>query len=126
MAFSWEVRGGTHKQLTWNELAGELQEEQAERSTADITRILRNLLERYEETEFIKYLVAPSPSSLALYFQIPLEQVYQALKDLELQGFQTESSSHYAPIILWDPLIREKTYRFIGNDGSVNFPPFES
>jgi len=58
--------------------------------------------------EFIRYLVAPSPSSLALFFQVQIAQVYQALKTLELQGFVAETSSHYSPIILWDPILREK------------------
>jgi len=117
MVFSWEARSGKHHQLGWSELAAEFQHSQAERTTADIVRCFRIVLERFEESEFIKYLVAPSPSSLALFFRTSMSQVYQALKELEKHGYETEASSHYAPVILWDPQVRQKTARFINAPG---------
>lgn len=110
MPFSWEARGGTHMQLTWHDLRRELkrsQHNEAKPSLA-IARCLRSFLEKFEDSEFIRYLVAPSPSSLALFFQVQIAQVYQALKTLEIQGIVAETSSHYSPIILWDPVLREK------------------
>ena len=110
MPFSWEARGGTHKQLTWHDLSLEIKHcpQHESKPSLAIARCLRSFLERFEESEFIRYLVAPSPSSLALFFQVQIAQVYQALKTLELQGFVAETSSHYSPIILWDPILREK------------------
>jgi hypothetical protein len=122
MAFSGETRGGAHKQLTWSDFAQALQQTGSEKTAVNIARCLRYILERFEESEFITYLVIPSPSSMALYFQIPVQEVYQAMQDLEQQGYQTESSSHYAPILLWDPLIHEKTQRHLHVAGSIYLP----
>lgn len=72
---------------------------------------LRRLLEKYEESEFIQYLVAPSPTALSGFFQCKEADIYEALQDLERQGYATESSGDFGPILLWDPLIRRKTTR---------------
>ena len=113
MPFSWEARGGTHTQLTWNELSREIKNSSLHelKPSQAIARCLRTFLEKFEESEFIRYLVAPSPSSMALFFQVQIAHVYQALKTLELQGFIAETSSHYSPIILWDPQVRENPNR---------------
>lgn len=80
-------------------------------TTPSIASYLRRLLEKYEESEFIKYLVAPSPNALSIFFQCNESDIYQALQELELQGYATETSGDLSPIILWDPLIRRKTIR---------------
>lgn len=108
MAVSWEIGEETHKQVTWNDLSRALQHTPAEKTAADIAHCLRLILKRFEESEFITYLVIPSPSSMALYFQTSINEIYQAMTELSQQGFQTETSSNYAPILLWDPIIRKK------------------
>lgn len=78
---------------------------------AAIASYLRRLLENYEESEFIKYLVAPSPIALSGFFRCNQSDIYSALLELERQGYETETTSDSAPIVLWDPLIRTKTVR---------------
>jgi hypothetical protein len=80
-------------------------------NTPTIAAYLRRLLEKYEESEFIKYLVAPSPNRLSNFFHCDESDIYHALQELELQGYATESSGDFNPIILWDPLIRQRTIR---------------
>jgi hypothetical protein len=72
---------------------------------------LRRLLEKYEESEFIQYLVAPSPTALSGFFHCKESDIYEALHELERQGYQAETAGDFGPILLWDPLIRLKTIR---------------
>lgn len=71
----------------------------------------RQLLEQYEESEFIKYLVAPSAEALSGYFHCTTEEVEQGLKLLKQLGYDYEYRGNHRAITLWDPLIRDKTVR---------------
>lgn len=72
---------------------------------------LRQLLEQYEESEFIKYLVAPSAEALSGYFQCTTEEVEHGLQQLKQLGYDYEYRNSHHPITLWDPLVRDKTLR---------------
>jgi hypothetical protein len=98
------------KVLNWQDLQ-HAPAEQTEFSAPTIASCLRRLLEKYEESEFIKYLVAPSPTALSGFFHCDEAEIYQALQELERQGYATETSGDLGPILLWDPLIRRKTIR---------------
>lgn len=106
-----QVKNAEEKVLNWQDFPHQNPESTEEWSTPSIASYLRRLLEKYEESEFIKYLVAPSPNALSNFFQCEESDIYQALLELELQGYGTETSGDLSPIILWDPLIRRKTIR---------------
>ena len=76
--------------------------------TPQIAAYLRQILERFEESEFIKYLVTPSPVALSGFFHCTEPDIYSALKELQRQGYEYEVSSSAGPITLWDPLIRRR------------------
>ena len=76
-----------------------------------ITHYLRRMLEQYEESEFIKYLIAPSQNKLVRIFGCAEADVNEALQELEREGYYIELSGHDDPIVLSDPLIREQTVR---------------
>ncbi|HWU42481.1 MAG TPA: hypothetical protein VN132_03550 [Bdellovibrio sp.] len=126
MAFSWEAREGVHKQLTWHDLERAIKQQKSGLTASNIAICLKRLLECFEESEFITYIVVPSPSSLALNFQIPIKEIYRALKLLNIQGYQTEGSGHYAPIIVWDPLRRERTQGYMTARGSIDLDVSEA
>lgn len=111
MSFSGEVRGDAYNQLAWKDFEEAKQQVGTTGSISELVRCIQILLERFEESEFIKYLVIPSPSSLAHYFRLTVNEIDQALNDLNQLGYQTETSSHCAPITLWDPIIRGRTNR---------------
>jgi hypothetical protein len=125
MAFPWETDRSRHKQLCWNDFAIGKAGIQAENPTAEIARCLQHILERFEESEFVKYLVAPSPSSLAAHFKTSLTHIYQALQTLEEKGYGAETSNHYAPILLWDPMVRKNTVRLSHHSSIEKLPQIE-
>jgi len=80
-----------------------------ETATPQIAAHLRRILERYEESEFIKYLVVPSPMALSGHFHCSERDIYDALDELHRQGYEYETAGKTGPITLWDPLIRRKS-----------------
>lgn len=77
--------------------------------TLHIAAYLRQLLQEYEQSDFLKYLIAPSPSSLAEQFHCDEEDVYSALQELKRQGYDYETSGNAGALVLWDPLTRQKS-----------------
>jgi hypothetical protein len=73
-----------------------------------ITGYLRRILEEYEDSEFIKYLVIPSPLALSGFFHCSGDEIFSALQELRRQGYEYETTGHSGPITLWDPLIRRR------------------
>jgi len=98
------------KVLNWHDFPSE-RPDWNDSDASTIAAYLRRLLEKYEESEFIKYLIAPSPTALSGFFHCEEEAIYQALQELERQGYETETCGNAGPITLWDPLIRRKTVR---------------
>lgn len=76
--------------------------------TPAIAASLRRVLEHYEESEFIKYLVLPSPVALSGFFHCAEGDIQDALHELQRQGYEVELSGRTGPIMLWDPLVRQK------------------
>lgn len=74
----------------------------------EICAYMRKILDRYEESEFIKYLVLPSPIALSGFFHCDEQVVMDALKELQRQGYEYEAAGFAGPITLWDPLVRRK------------------
>lgn len=76
-------------------------------ATLRITTYLRRLLEKYEHSEFIRYVVAPSPSTLSNLFQCSESELQAALQELKRQGYEYEiapkTNAETSPITLWDP-----------------------
>jgi len=109
-----QTRNTEKKVLGWQDFQPDFHEDLLKPQTGDISSIasyLRRLLENYEESEFIKYLIAPSPIALSGFFHCREADIYSALLELERQGYQAETNGGSAPIVLWDPLIRRKTIR---------------
>lgn len=106
--FSQTHANKEEKVLSWNDFPPSMPRP-GEAMVPHIASYLRSLLENYEESEFIKYLVAPSPIALSGFFQCAETEIYSALQDLQRQGYEAETSGSAAPVILWDPLIRRKT-----------------
>lgn len=75
----------------------------------NIAAYLRRMLERYEESEFIKYLVLPSPVALSGFFHCTEDDIHQALQELQRQGYELELAGSTEPIMFWDPLIRRNS-----------------
>jgi hypothetical protein len=100
------------KQLFWQDFVSiDTASTEETETPLKIRNSLRQLLEQYEESEFIKYLVAPSAEALSGYFQCTTEEVEQGLQQLKQLGYDYESRGSHHPITLWDPLVREKTLR---------------
>lgn len=96
------------KQVFWQDF---LKVESAASDEADtvsfkIRNAFRALLEQFEDSEFIKYLVAPSPEALSGYFQCTVKDIEEALQELKQLGYDYESRGTHQPITLWDPLVR--------------------
>jgi hypothetical protein len=72
-----------------------------------IAAYFRHVLNKYEDSEFVKYLVAPSPEALTGYFRCDEEDIYAALQEIKRQGYEYETSGSASPVILWDPLVRD-------------------
>jgi hypothetical protein len=98
------------KVLSWQDFPPD-QMRSGEVTVPHIAGYLRRLLEDHEESEFIKYLVAPSPVALSGFFHCNESEIYDALAELQRQGYEAETNSNTEPVILWDPLIRRKTVR---------------
>lgn len=105
-----ETPNQEEKVLSWNDFPPSRPKPE-EATIPHIASYLRGLLESYEESEFIKYLVAPSPMALSGFFHCAETEIYSALQELQRQGYETEANGSAAPVILWDPLIRRKTVR---------------
>lgn len=102
----------TQKQLSWQDFPNqEVDLPDGQDTALKVRNALRYLLEQYEESEFIKYLVAPSAEALSGYFQCTTEEVENGLQLLKQLGYDYESQGSHGPITLWDPLVREKTIR---------------
>lgn len=104
------------KQLSWQDFSsatGNRPQTQSLEATKSlgVRNALRALLEQYEESEFIKYLVAPSPEAMSGYFQCSVREIEEALEQLRRLGFEYEYKGVNHALVLWDPLIREKTVR---------------
>ena len=82
-----------------------------EPATPRIAAYLRRILERFEDSDFIKYLVVPSPIALSGFFHCTEREIHDALHELQRQGYEYETGGSSAPITLWDQLIRRKTAR---------------
>ncbi|HEY9744937.1 MAG TPA: hypothetical protein V6C99_01830 [Oculatellaceae cyanobacterium] len=80
-----------------------------ENQILQIAGYLRHMLEKYEESEFVKYLVAPSPRALTDYFGCGEDAIYASLNELKRQGYEYETAGSQGPITLWDPLIRHES-----------------
>lgn len=93
------------KVLNWEDFIP-AQSEEDNTSPTQIAAYMKHLLERYEESEFIRYLVAPSPLALSGFFHCSESEIQHALLELERQGYRTETTGLAEPIVLWDPLIR--------------------
>jgi hypothetical protein len=76
---------------------------------AAITAYLRRILDEFEDSAFIKYLVIPSPLALSGFFHCSEDEIFNALQELRRQGYEYETAGHSGPITLWDPLIRRKS-----------------
>lgn len=76
--------------------------------TLHIAAYFRHVLDKFEDSEFVKYLVAPSPTAVAGYFRCSEEDIYAALEEIKRQGYEYETSGSENPILLWDPLVRLK------------------
>ncbi|HEY9685414.1 MAG TPA: hypothetical protein V6C52_00415 [Coleofasciculaceae cyanobacterium] len=74
-----------------------------------ITAYLRRILDEFEDSEFIKYLVIPSPLALSGFFHSSEDEIFNALQELRRQGYEYEATGQSGPITLWDPLIRRKS-----------------
>lgn len=82
-----------------------------EAMTTQIAQYMRRILDRYEDSEFIKYLVLPSPVALSGFFHCAVDEIHAALKELQRQGYEFEAAGNAGPITLWDPLIRRRSSR---------------
>lgn len=95
------------KTLEWNDFHQD--SDSPEPAMVRVASQLRSILEKYEESEFIKYLVAPSPDALSGFFLCEVSDIYSALQDLHRQGYEYElTNGDSSPIVLWDPLVRQK------------------
>ncbi len=101
------LRSANEKRIAWADIPPAT-EMPTESTALEISQVLRQLLEHYEESEFIKYLVTPSPDTLRSYFNCSQDDLIQALEQLKSQGYDYETHSPERPITLWDPLIRNK------------------
>lgn len=96
------------KVLNWNDFPAEPDVRQ-DVLVPEICAYMRRILEKYEESEFIKYLVLPSPMALSGFFHCTEQDVLAALKELHRQGYEYETAGSAGPITLWDPLVRRNT-----------------
>jgi hypothetical protein len=113
------------KVLGWRDFPAQLpgwNQEQA--GASEIAAYLRRLLERYEESELIQYLVVPSPVALSGFFHCSESQVQEALGELQRQGYDVESTGSLGPLTLWDPLVRQKTHRPQHNSWDLFYEAF--
>ena len=107
-----ETLNGKPEPLTWNDFKCTHQDPGTKLSATELVSCLAALLDHFGESEFITYLVLPSPSSLSLYFQLNTSEVHQILNDLNKLGYQIETSNLDAPIILMNPTIgKNRTQR---------------
>jgi hypothetical protein len=104
-----QTREEPNKVLSWKDFDKADPIFATESITLHVAAYLRHMLEKYEEPEFVKYLIAPSPSALTGYFRCDEEEVYAALNELKRQGYEYEAAGNTGPIVLWDPLIRQKS-----------------
>jgi hypothetical protein len=114
----------TKKVLDWSDFSSEGLSWTDDAGTPDIVAYLRRLLERYEESEFIKYLVLPSPVALSGFFHCGEEAIQDALLELQRQGYEVETTGNTGPIVLWDPLIRQNTHRQSPNSWDLFYEAF--
>ncbi len=96
------------KVLNWDDLPPEPDVHQ-DLPVPEICAYMRKLLDRYEESEFIQYLVLPSPIALSGFFHCSEHRVMDALRELQRQGYEYDVAGFAGPITLWDPLVRRKT-----------------
>lgn len=96
------------KQICWQDFlkVESSSPEEIDMVSFKIRNAFRALLEQFEDSEFIKYLVAPSPEALSGYFQCTVKDIEEALQALKQLGYDYESRGPHQPITLWDPLIR--------------------
>ena len=102
-----QIQDDGRKTLSWKDLPAST-DVRADFLITELTCYMRRLLERYESSDFIKYLVLPSPTALSGHFHCKADDIMHALKELERQGYEYEAAGHGGPITLWDPLIRRR------------------
>jgi hypothetical protein len=97
------------KVLHWDDFSGYVHVDDYT-VTPQLAGCFRNLLEKYEETESVKYLVLPSPIALSGFFKCTELEIMESLQELQRQGYDYEISGIAGPISIWDPLIGRRDF----------------